>query len=83
MGVGSAFYGVANLLINRGTSEVSYSHCTPLTKLENLYKRVTAVVSFVAENPVRAIASPTQVWLSKWYREVSGFPVRADERRGP
>ncbi|KAJ5182425.1 Histone deacetylase clr3 [Penicillium capsulatum] len=55
MGVGSAFYGVANLLINR----------------ENLYKRVTGVVSFVAENPVRAIASPTQVWLSKWYRENS------------
>ena len=38
---------------------------------ENLYKRINGVISFVAENPVRAIASPTQTWLSKWYREVS------------
>lgn len=54
-GIGNAFYGVANLLINR----------------ENLYKKVSGVISFVAENPVRAVASPTQVWLSKWYRENS------------
>jgi hypothetical protein len=43
---------------------------------ENLYKRVNGVVSFVAENPVRAIASPTQTWLSKWYREVRTFQYR-------
>ncbi|KAJ5908684.1 histone deacetylase Hda1 [Penicillium taxi] len=55
VGVGNSFYGVANLLINR----------------DNLYKRINGVVSFVAENPVRAIASPTQTWLSKWYRENS------------
>ncbi|KAJ5507082.1 hypothetical protein N7527_009225 [Penicillium freii] len=55
LGVGNAFLGVANLLINR----------------ENLYKRVNGVVSFVSENPVRAIASHTQTWLSKWYRENS------------
>ncbi|KAJ5754281.1 Histone deacetylase clr3 [Penicillium manginii] len=55
LGIGNAFYGVANLLINR----------------ENLYKKVSGIVSFVAENPVRAVASPTQVWLSKWYRENS------------
>ncbi|KAJ5318145.1 hypothetical protein PENANT_c043G02693 [Penicillium antarcticum] len=55
LGVGNAFYGVANLLINR----------------ENLYKRVNGVVSFVAENPIRAIKSSTQTWLSKWYRENS------------
>ncbi|GLA28908.1 histone deacetylase hda1 [Aspergillus niger] len=55
MGVGNAFYGVANLLINR----------------ETLYKRVNSVVSFVAENPVRAIASHTQVWLSRWYKDNS------------
>ncbi|CAG8287133.1 unnamed protein product [Penicillium salamii] len=55
LGVGNAFHGVVNLLINR----------------ENLYKRVNGVVSFVSENPVRAVASHTQTWLSKWYRENS------------
>ncbi|EPS34986.1 hypothetical protein PDE_09951 [Penicillium oxalicum 114-2] len=55
LGVGSAFAGVVNLLINR----------------ENLYKRVSGIISFVAENPVRAVASSTQVWLSKWYRDNS------------
>ncbi|KAJ5737803.1 histone deacetylase hda1 [Penicillium malachiteum] len=55
MGIGSAFCGVANLLIQR----------------ENLYKRVNGCISFVAANPVRAIASATQTWLSKWYRENS------------
>ncbi|THC89821.1 hypothetical protein EYZ11_010730 [Aspergillus tanneri] len=55
MGIGNAFFGVANLLINR----------------DNLYKRVNGVVSFVAENPVRAIASHTQVWLSRWYKDNS------------
>lgn len=54
--MGNAFYGVANLLINR----------------ETLYQRVNGVISFVAENPVRAVASHTQVWLSRWYKEVSG-----------
>ncbi|RAH49355.1 histone deacetylase hdaA [Aspergillus brunneoviolaceus CBS 621.78] len=55
IGIGNAFYGVANLLINR----------------ETLYKRVNGVVSFVAENPVRAVASHTQVWLSRWYKDNS------------
>ncbi|KAJ5165675.1 Histone deacetylase superfamily [Penicillium coprophilum] len=55
LGVGNAFLGVTNLLINR----------------ENLYKRVSGVVSFVSENAVRAVASHTQTWLSKWYRENS------------
>ncbi|KAJ5517621.1 Histone deacetylase class II [Penicillium expansum] len=55
LGVGNAFFGVSNLLINR----------------ENLYKRVNGVISFVSENPVRAVTSHTQTWLSKWYRENS------------
>ncbi|KAJ5146545.1 Histone deacetylase superfamily [Penicillium bovifimosum] len=55
LGVGNAFVGVVNLLMNR----------------ENLYKRVNGVVSFVCENPVKAVASNTQTWLSKWYRENS------------
>ncbi|KAL5340649.1 hypothetical protein BJX70DRAFT_360823 [Aspergillus crustosus] len=55
IGIGNAFFGVANLLINR----------------ETLYQRVNGVVSFVAENPVRAVASHTQVWLSRWYRDNS------------
>lgn len=37
---------------------------------DSIYQRVNSVISFVAENPVRAIASHTQVWLSKWYKEV-------------
>ncbi|KKK18747.1 hypothetical protein P175DRAFT_0532574 [Aspergillus ochraceoroseus IBT 24754] len=55
IGIGNAFYGVANLLINR----------------EALYQRVNGVISFVAENPVRAVASHTQVWLSRWYKDNS------------
>ncbi|KAJ5104326.1 histone deacetylase Hda1 [Penicillium alfredii] len=55
VGIGNAFFGVANLLMNR----------------EGLYKHINGVISFVAETPVRAIASHTQTWLSKWYRENS------------
>lgn len=55
MGIGDAFYGVANLLINR----------------DSIYQRVNSVISFVAENPVRAVASPTQTWLSRWYKDNS------------
>ncbi|KAL1984364.1 hypothetical protein VTN96DRAFT_9225 [Rasamsonia emersonii] len=55
IGVGDAFFGVANLLINR----------------DSIYQRVNSVISFVAENPVRAVASHTQVWLSRWYKENS------------
>ncbi|QKX55544.1 uncharacterized protein TRUGW13939_02638 [Talaromyces rugulosus] len=55
MGVGDAFFGVANLLINR----------------DSIYQRVNSVVSFVSENPVRAVASPTQTWLSRWYKDNS------------
>ncbi|OKP12270.1 Histone deacetylase clr3 [Penicillium subrubescens] len=54
-GIGGAFSGVVNFLINR----------------ENMYKRVSGIVSFVAKNPVRAVNSNTQVWLSKWYRDNS------------
>lgn len=43
---------------------------------DTLYKRVNGVVSFVAENPVRAIASHTQVWLSRWYKDVC-VPIRS------
>ena len=57
IGMGNAFYGVANLLINR----------------ETLYQRVNGVISFVAENPVRAVASHTQVWLSRWYKDVCEY----------
>ncbi|OJJ56588.1 hypothetical protein ASPSYDRAFT_134468 [Aspergillus sydowii CBS 593.65] len=55
IGIGNAFYGVANLLINR----------------ETLYQRVNGVISFVARDPVRAVASHTQVWLSRWYKDNS------------
>ncbi|KAL2004581.1 hypothetical protein VTN00DRAFT_3317 [Thermoascus crustaceus] len=55
IGIGDAFYGVANLLINR----------------DSIYQRINSVISFVAENPVRAIASHTQVWLSRWYKDNS------------
>ncbi|KAI9368120.1 hypothetical protein BJX61DRAFT_241562 [Aspergillus egyptiacus] len=55
IGIGNAFYGVANLLINR----------------DNLYQKINGVISFVAENPVRAVASHTQVWLSRWYKDNS------------
>ncbi|KAJ5992086.1 histone deacetylase [Penicillium sp. IBT 35674x] len=55
MGIGTAFYGVTSLLINR----------------DNLYQNVNGVISFVSDHPVRAVASATQTWMSKWYRENS------------
>ncbi|CAL5871501.1 uncharacterized protein PFLUO_LOCUS5754 [Penicillium psychrofluorescens] len=55
LGVGESFTGISSLLINR----------------ESLYQRVSGVISFVDKNPVRAVTSHTQVWLSKWYRENS------------
>ncbi|KAJ5765215.1 Histone deacetylase clr3 [Penicillium odoratum] len=55
IGVGTAFYGITSLLINR----------------DNLYQKVNSVISFVSSHPVRAVASPTQTWMSKWYRENS------------
>ncbi|KAJ5948031.1 hypothetical protein N7466_001046 [Penicillium verhagenii] len=55
IGMGTAFYGVTSFLINR----------------DNLYKKVNSVISFVTSHPVRAVASATQTWMSKWYRENS------------
>lgn len=46
-------------------------------KPDNLYQRINGVISFVAENPVRAVASHTQAWLSRWYKDVSALlPLR-------
>ena len=42
-------------------------------RVDSIYQRINSVISFVAENPVRAIASHTQVWLSRWYKDVSSF----------
>lgn len=55
LGIGDAFAGLANLLITK----------------DRVYTRVSGVIAFVSENPVRAIASSTQTWLSKWYKENS------------
>lgn len=42
---------------------------------ERVYHRVDGVISFVAENAVRAVSSHTDPWLSKWYKDVSqSFP---------
>ncbi|KAK2852156.1 hypothetical protein FQN49_005312 [Arthroderma sp. PD_2] len=60
MGVGDAFLGLANILINK----------------ERVHTMVSGVICFVAENPVRAVASNTITWLSKWYRDVSHPPIR-------
>lgn len=55
LGIGDAFAGLANLLITK----------------DRVYTRVSGVIAFVAENPVRAVSSHTQTWLSKWYKENS------------
>jgi len=55
LGVGDAFRGLVNLLINH----------------ERVHTRVKSVISFVAENPVRAVSSHTTTWLSKWYKDNS------------
>ncbi|EER44443.1 histone deacetylase hda1 [Histoplasma capsulatum H143] len=51
LGVGNAYFGLANLL--------------------RVHQRVSGVISFVAESPVRAVSSNTTTWLSKWYKENS------------
>jgi hypothetical protein len=71
LGVGNAFFGVSNMLIHRGTFRLDIRCNFANNRVENLYKRVSGVISFVSVNPVRAVASTTQTWLSKWYREVS------------
>lgn len=78
LGVGESFTGISSLLINRGTPntglpESKGKHRAPITdpSTESLYQRVSGVISFVDKNPVRAVTSHTQVWLSKWYRENS------------
>lgn len=44
---------------------------------------MNGTVSFVAENPVRAVSSHTQAWLSRWYKEVSfRVPWRTYETHG-
>lgn len=58
LGVGDAFYGLANLLINR----------------ETIYNRVSGVISYVGKNPVRAISSHNDPNLSRWYKSVSCPP---------
>ncbi|EEH17458.2 hypothetical protein PABG_00021 [Paracoccidioides brasiliensis Pb03] len=55
LGVGDAYYGLTNLLVNT----------------ERVHERVNGVISFVAENPVRAVSSNTTTWLSKWYKDNS------------
>ncbi|PGH21333.1 hypothetical protein AJ80_03384 [Polytolypa hystricis UAMH7299] len=55
MGVGDAYVALANLLQNT----------------ERVHTRVSGVISFVAENPVRAVSSNTTPWLSKWYKDNS------------
>ncbi|KAK2789579.1 Histone deacetylase hda1 [Emmonsiellopsis sp. PD_33] len=55
LGVGDAFSGLANLLVTT----------------ERVHKEVSGVISFVAENRVRAVSSNTTTWLSKWYKDNS------------
>lgn len=71
MGIGTAFYGVTSLLINRGMLNVANVWTILLMTADNLYQNVNGVISFVSDHPVRAVASATQTWMSKWYREVS------------
>ncbi|KAI5284111.1 Histone deacetylase hda1 [Ascosphaera aggregata] len=55
IGIGDAFAGLTNLLINN----------------ERVYLKVSGVISLVADNPVRSVASHTNAWLSKWYKDNS------------
>ncbi|KAI9864499.1 MAG: Histone deacetylase hda1, partial [Pleopsidium flavum] len=55
IGVGDAFHGITHLLMNR-------EHC---------FERITGIVNFVAENPLRPVQSQNIYWLSKWYIEHS------------
>ncbi|KAJ5272293.1 Histone deacetylase clr3 [Penicillium angulare] len=56
LGIGSAFQGVANFICQRG---------------DTLHERIKGCISFVADNPVRAIASHGYPWLARWYHNNS------------
>ncbi|KAK2763229.1 Histone deacetylase hda1 [Arachnomyces sp. PD_36] len=62
LGIGDAFYGIANLLMNRDT----------------IYNRLTGVISYVGKNPVRAISSNNDPNLSRWYKSNSLVFVSAN-----
>lgn len=42
---------------------------------ESVYSRVTGVIVFIADNPVRPIHSNENQWLSKWYSQNSNVFV--------
>lgn len=55
MGVGNAFHAVAKLL----------------SESETVYQNITAVIGFIAVNPVRPVGSNSNAWITSWYRNNS------------
>jgi histone deacetylase 6 len=73
-GIGDAYGGLANLIINKGGFHPpiqSNSKLTFASHEDRVYNRISGVVSVVGNNHLRPIYSHTQTWLSKWYKEVS------------
>jgi len=74
MGVGNAFHGIVKLLCDRGKQPMQLhlallmqNHPMP----ESVQQRVTGVIVFIADNPVRPVHSNENPSLSRWYSQNS------------
>lgn len=88
LGIGEAFAGLTSLLINIGefdlgslSAKIDEAMFLTCLGLERVYSRVSGVISLVADNPVRSVASNTNAWLSKWYKDVSSPIYSTDEAK--
>ncbi|RMD43762.1 hypothetical protein DV735_g1335, partial [Chaetothyriales sp. CBS 134920] len=59
MGCGNAFHAVAGLI----------------SESETIYDSLEGVVGFIATSPVRPVSSPSNPWVSSWYRDNSRIYV--------
>lgn len=62
VGAGNAFHAIARLLSDK----------------EGLYQRISGVIGFLCQNPVRPVSSHNNQWLRDWYREHSRVFVADD-----
>jgi histone deacetylase 6 len=78
MGVGNAFHGIVKLLCDRGKKfgaqlpSIADKH---FLIADSVHQRVTGVIVFIADNPVRPVHSNENPWLSKWYSQNSSVFV--------
>jgi hypothetical protein len=48
---------------------------SPSRETENVYPTLNGVIGFIATNPIRPVSSPSNHWISQWYRDNSRIYV--------